>query len=487
MAAVVDEVGKSVKKVVNEEVLDDEIEDGDVEDGAAEASKKKKRKKKKKKAGAGEAAADVPIDGNGIAEQLEQCGLNGDAEGKEVADEEKGEEVAKKKKKKKNKNKAPAATEEAPKNGVPQQTTPPSIPVSQLYPDGNFPVGQEMEYPTLKDGRTGKDRFTNEEKKAIDRLHNDMYNEARQAAEAHRQVRKHMMGWIKPGMTMIEIVEELEKYSRLLIGEDGLKAGLAFPTGCSRNHCAAHYTPNNGDKTVLEFDDITKIDFGTHINGRIIDCAFTLAYNNKYDKLIEAVRDATNTGIKAAGIDVPLCEVGAAIQEVMESYEVEIDGKTYQVKSIRNLNGHSIDSYRIHAGKTVPIVRGGEGTLMEENEFYAIETFGSTGKGMVHDDMDVSHYMKNFEASYIPLRLASSKSLLNTINKNFGTLAFCKRWLDRAGCTKYQMALKDLCDKGIVEAYPPLCDIKGSYTAQFEHTIVLRPTCKEVISRGDDY
>ncbi|KAI5712716.1 hypothetical protein M8J75_010671 [Diaphorina citri] len=466
MAAVVDEVGKSVKKVVNEEVLDDEIEDGDVEDGAAEASKKKKRKKKKKKAGAGEAAADVPIDGNGIAEQLEQCGLNGDAEGKEVADEEKGEEVAKKKKKKKNKNKAAATTEEAPKNGVPQQTTPPSIPVSQLYPDGNFPVGQEMEYPTLKDGRTGKDRFTNEEKKAIDRLHNDMYNEARQAAEAHRQVRKHMMGWIKPGMTMIEIVEELEKYSRLLIGEDGLKAGLAFPTGCSRNHCAAHYTPNNGDKTVLEFDDITKIDFGTHIN---------------------AVRDATNTGIKAAGIDVPLCEVGAAIQEVMESYEVEIDGKTYQVKSIRNLNGHSIDSYRIHAGKTVPIVRGGEGTLMEENEFYAIETFGSTGKGMVHDDMDVSHYMKNFEASYIPLRLASSKSLLNTINKNFGTLAFCKRWLDRAGCTKYQMALKDLCDKGIVEAYPPLCDIKGSYTAQFEHTIVLRPTCKEVISRGDDY
>ncbi len=39
----------------------------------------------------------------------------------------------------------------------------------------------------------------------------------------------------------------------------------------------------------------------------------------------------------------------------------------------------------------------------------------------------------------------------------------------------------------IIEAYPPLCDVKGSYTAQFEHTIVLRPTCKEVISRGDDY
>ena len=47
--------------------------------------------------------------------------------------------------------------------------------------------------------------------------------------------------------------------------------------------------------------------------------------------IIEAVRDATNTGIKAAGIDVQLCDVGAAIQEVMESYEIELDGKTYPV------------------------------------------------------------------------------------------------------------------------------------------------------------
>lgn len=318
-------------------------------------------------------------------------------------------------------------------------------------------------------------------------MHSDIYNEVRLAAEAHRQTRQHIQRWVKPGMTMIQICEELENTARKLIDENGLKAGLAFPTGCSRNYCAAHYTPNAGDPTILEYDDVTKIDFGTHINGRIIDCAFTLTFNPKYDKLIEAVRDATNTGIREAGIDVRLCDIGAAIQEVMESYEVELDGKTYQVKSIRNLNGHSISPYRIHAGKTVPIVRGGEATVMEENEFYAIETFGSTGRGLVHDDMECSHYMKNFDIQYVPLRLQSSKQLLATINKNFGTLAFCKRWLDRAGATKYQMALKDLCDKGVVDAYPPLCDIKGCYTAQFEHTIMLRPTCKEVVSRGDDY
>lgn len=196
------------------------------------------------------------------------------------------------------------------------------------------------------DDRTAKDRFTNEEKRALDRMHNDIYNEVRLAAEAHRQTRKHIQKWVKPGMTMIEICEELENTARKLINEKGLEAGLAFPTGCSRNHVAAHYTPNTGDKTVLEYDDVTKIDFGTHINGRIIDCAFTLTFNDKYDQLVKAVKDATNTGIKAAGIDVPLGEIGAAIQEVMESYEIELDGKTYPIKSIRNLNGHSIAPYR---------------------------------------------------------------------------------------------------------------------------------------------
>ena len=124
--------------------------------------------------------------------------------------------------------------------------------------------------------------------------------------------------------------ETLEGIARQLIAEKGLEAGLAFPTGCSLNHCAAHYTPNNGDPTVLKYDDVCKIDFGTHINGRIIDCAFTLTFDEKYDQLLKAVREATNTGIKAAGIDVRLCDVGEAIQEVMESYEVEINGKTHQ-------------------------------------------------------------------------------------------------------------------------------------------------------------
>uniref|UniRef100_A0A8C5GEE7 Methionine aminopeptidase 2 n=1 Tax=Gouania willdenowi TaxID=441366 RepID=A0A8C5GEE7_GOUWI len=367
------------------------------------------------------------------------------------------------------------------------QTDPPSIPICELYPHGDFPKGEECEYPPSKDGRSATWRTSSEEKRVLDRASEETWSDFRQAAEAHRQVRSYVRSWIKPGMTMINICERLEDCSRQLIKENGLKAGLAFPTGCSINHCAAHYTPNAGDPTVLRYDDVCKIDFGTHINGRIIDCAFTVTFNPKYDRLLEAVSDATNTGIRVAGIDVRLCDIGETIQEVMESYEVEIDGKTYQVKPIRNLNGHSIGPYRIHSGKTVPIVKGGEATRMEEGETYAIETFGSTGRGAVHDDMECSHYMKNFAVGHVPIRLPRAKHLLNVINENFSTLAFCRRWLDRLGETKYLMALKNLCDLGIIDPYPPLCDIKGSYTAQYEHTILLRPTCKEVVSRGDDY
>lgn len=366
------------------------------------------------------------------------------------------------------------------------QSDPPSIPVVELYPDANYPIGEIQDYPIVKD-RTAGDNYTTAEKKSLEKANEEIYKEARIAAEAHRQTRNYMQKYIKPGMTMIHICETLESISRKLISEKGLEAGLAFPTGCSLNHCAAHYTPNSDDKTVLQANDVCKIDFGTHVNGRIIDCAFTLTFNPKYDRLLEAVKDATNTGIKAAGIDVKLCDIGEQIQEVMESYEVELDGKTYPVKPIRNLNGHSVAQYRVHGGKTVPIVKGGETTRMEEGEFYAIETFGSTGRGIVHDDMETSHYMKRYDAGFVPLRVARSKQLLHVIDKSFGTLAFCRRWLDRLGQTRYLLGLKDLCDHGLIDPYPPLCDVKGCYTAQYEHTILLRPTCKEVISRGDDY
>lgn len=79
-------------------------------------------------------------------------------------------------------------------------------------------------------------------------------------------------------------------------------------------------------------------------------------------------------------------EIGAAIQEVMESYEVELDGKLYPVKAVRSLTGHNILRYHIHGDKQVPFVKNNSNQKMEEGDIFAIETFGSTGKGYTRDD-----------------------------------------------------------------------------------------------------
>jgi methionyl aminopeptidase len=64
--------------------------------------------------------------------------------------------------------------------------------------------------------------------------------------------------------------------------------------------------------------------------------------------------------------------------------------------------------------------------------------------------------------------------------------------------------MRNLLNNVIMESYAPLADVKGSYTAQFEHlslyltlqeesgttldqTILLHSGGKEVISRSDDY
>lgn len=53
------------------------------------------------------------------------------------------------------------------------------------------------------------------------------------------------------------------------------------------------------------------------------------------------------------------------------------------MKPIENLSGHTISPYRIHGGKSVLLVKNDDQTKMEEGEYFAIETFGSTGRGRI--------------------------------------------------------------------------------------------------------
>ncbi|WWC73724.1 methionine aminopeptidase, type II [Kwoniella pini CBS 10737] len=415
----------------------------------------------------------------------------GDDEDDIEGDEAPGAGDAKKKKKKKKSKKKKSATV--------TQSEPPRVGLSKIFKNGVYPAGQEVEY---KNDTTS--RITSAEMREKERLAQDdpstRYQNIRKAGEVHRQVRAYAQKNIKPGMKMIDIADMIENGTRALVEENGFDSGIGFPTGLSVNEVAAHYTPNPGDTKVLNNGDVMKVDFGVHVNGRIVDSAFTMNFGDPaWDKLLEAVKDATNTGISEAGIDVRLCDVGEAIQEVMESYEVEVNGKTYPVKSISNLNGHSIAPYSIHGGvgekpgKSVPIVKQHGSNIdtqkMEEGEYFAIETFGSNGKGRVDEQGACSHYALSQHA---PERYTghhqSAKTLLASIRRNFGSLPFCRRYLEHVGEKNYLLALNTLVKENIVLDYPPLVDPQpGAMTAQFEHTILLRPTCKEVVSRGDDY
>jgi len=183
--------------------------------------------------------------------------------------------------------------------------------VADLFKDGVFPTGEIQAHGKTKVSPLGggwEARTTDEEKREKERLlRPQVYEQVRHASEVHRQVRRYAQSFIKPGIKLTDMCEKLEQMNRDLVRENGLQCGIGFPTGCSINHVAAHYTPNVGDNTVLGVDDVMKIDFGTQIDGRIIDCAWTVAFNPKFDPLLEAVKEATETGIRAAGVDVRAC------------------------------------------------------------------------------------------------------------------------------------------------------------------------------------
>ncbi|MES1915106.1 MAG: hypothetical protein MHM6MM_007100 [Cercozoa sp. M6MM] len=389
------------------------------------------------------------------------------------------------------------------------QTSPPTIQVCELpafapLPEGEgdaekgtdictFPAGEFTEYHQVWNSK----RISDAELRALERQDSGRIAALREAAEVHRQVRMDTQRHIKPGMPLMEVARRLESLLKKLVGfdpKDPLHRSQAFPTGLSVNHVAAHWTPNAGDKTVLQQGDIISIDFGAQIDGHMTDSAFTVAFDAKHDGIMAAVKAATETGVREAGIDVRLGDIGAAIQEVMESHEVEYDGRTYQVKCVRNLNGHSIERYRIHAGKSVPIVDNGDSTKMEEGEYYAIETFGSTGNGHVVEDTDCSHYAVDFDAfqhaaaGQLPMPSRRAGQLFRVIENRFGSLPWARRWLhDEQLFDKFALPLKQLVDAGIVTDYPPLVDRVGCYTAQYEHNIILHPSRKEILTRGLDY
>lgn len=125
----------------------------------------------------------------------------------------------------------------------------------------------------------------------------------------------------------------------------------------------------------------------------------------------------------------------------MESHEVEIDGKIKPIKAVRSLCAHDILRYQIHGNKQIPMVRTDVPGRMEEGEVFAIETFGTTGRGHLRDDVGVYGYGRQKGVSSARVQSSSAKALLKTIDASFGTVVFCRRYLERMGVKSYHLGV----------------------------------------------
>lgn len=347
----------------------------------------------------------------------------------------------------------------------------------------------------------------------------------KRAAIIHKIARKKALSMIYAGARLADLVDAVEDIILRMCKQDTktyyLKgspkdnsAGLAFPVGININNVVAHdskMTIRNGktdNRTFFE-GDLVKIDIGVHINGRIIDSAFSHIVTNKpgihdneniYNSVIEASRDSMFNAIKMSGVDQRLDEMSECVSEIIQSYEVDMAGVSLPIKPVQGIGGHNIKKYQIHGGKLIlsdPDYKIQGDLRMEEDEIYAIETYATTGMGIMTQNGEMyqcTHYM-----AADPDDVESNKAITKKDKKYFrktelyewlktrNGLPFSSEWIDTKVIPKVEKAFKLGIPSGQLIAYPPLFDENNSVVAQFEHTIHVNDGSVEIFSLGDDY
>ena len=176
-----------------------------------------------------------------------------------------------------------------------------------------------------------------------------------------------------------------------------------------------------------------------------------------------------------------LSEIGREIEENMRSYEIKINKKNKCIVPVKSLCGHEINLFRIHGDKVIPNINYPiYKERIKEGEFYAVETFASTGTGDTYEDnKNCSHFMIDYKNNKDKLDIEND--LYKYIMKKYKTLAFTDRWLDDSR----SIELDKLCKMNIIKCYPPIYDFdKKSYISQFEETIYVGEKETEILSNS---
>jgi methionyl aminopeptidase len=287
----------------------------------------------------------------------------------------------------------------------------------------------------------------------------------RRAGKLVAEVREHVRRMIRPGETLLNIAETVEE----MIKQKGAKP--AFPCNVSVNQIAAHYSPPAGDESRVKEDDLVKVDIGAHLEGYIADTAFTVAVG-KGVELVQAAERVLEEAIKTikAGIDVG--EIGRAVEETATAAGF---------KPIRNLTGHSLARWALHAGLTIPNVRETTGQELKAGDVVALEPFITDGAGFVEDQPQV--YIFRYLQDR-PVRLRITREMLRDIKRLYGNLPFAERWLAKGRSKlRLELTLRELVSVGALYPYHVLKERGDGRVAQAEHTVIVTEQGCEVITR----
>jgi len=284
------------------------------------------------------------------------------------------------------------------------------------------------------------------------------------AGKLAREVADKSKALIKVGNSLLEAAESIEA----LIKE---QAGIAFPANISVNENASHYTPSIDEKTVFGEKDIVNVDIGTHVNGFVGDIAYTIDLSGEQGKLVEASEKALENAIS-------LVKAGRMTKEIGKAIEDTIIG--YGFKPIRNLSGHGLEAYGVHAEPSIPNVSVDYEEELEEGQIIAIEPFASTGDGYVKEDRRTEIFSFNRE---VLTRNMDARGMLAFIQNEYKTLPFAERWLAKSYQPfKLKVALKELLVRDALTQYPVLKDISGSLVSQAEVTLLVEKEGCKVLS-----
>jgi methionyl aminopeptidase len=256
---------------------------------------------------------------------------------------------------------------------------------------------------------------------------------------------------------LLDICEQVEGKIR----EFG--ANPAFPCNIGINEVAAHYTSPWNDTRLVPENSLVKIDFGVELDGFITDTAITLSLNPTYDSMIVAAESALQEALSAVAPGRKLSEIGAVVERCIQRYGF---------RPIRNLTGHKIDRYTIHAGKSVPNVSGIESGRFEAGEVFALEPFVTLkeAEGAVRDS-DGAYILR-----FVRMKGAKSKEaneLAEHIRETYRTLPFASRWIHRSWSGDAETAMQELIKNRCITGYPVLVEASGSVVSQAEHTIIV--------------